>query len=182
MKKILLIIIMLWGVAYSQCPPPTGVTATPVTPQSETVRWVSAAFSSYYFWTLELTAGGPVSTGITTDTSLTFSGLIPATSYYFTVRNTCTFSASSVVPINFTTSSVVVYTPMTAAGYQFKYLKADSGFALPYKSASIGRGTDRPGSLVYSPGNGALVWNGSAWVSLGASVALVDTNHFAAFQ
>jgi hypothetical protein len=49
---------------------------------------------------------------------------------------------------SFSVKSQSIYTPMTAGGYQMKYLKTDSGFALPFRDTTIGRGVDRPGVMV----------------------------------
>ena len=66
----------------------------------------------------------------------------------------------------------IVYTPMAAAGYQYKYVKIDSGIAVPLIDTSIGRGTNRPGSIVCRPQDSLFYgWNGDHWAVMGADVA-----------
>lgn len=56
------------------------------------------------------------------------------------------------------------YTPMSAFGYQMKYLKVDSGFALPMRDTSIGRGTTRPGLMVINTQDTLpYYFNGQRW-------------------
>lgn len=63
-----------------------------------------------------------------------------------------------------TTSTEVQYTPMIAPGYQFKYLKADSGIAMPIRDTSTGRGTTRPGPFVINSADSMpYFWNGVYW-------------------
>lgn len=59
----------------------------------------------------------------------------------------------------------ITYTPMTAGGYQIKYLKSDSGgIAIPFGDTAIGRGTNRPGSLVCFTGDSLVYrWDGLRW-------------------
>ena len=45
----------------------------------------------------------------------------------------------------------ITYTPLSAAGYQIKYLKADSGFALPVVDTGLRRNVIRPGLMVINP-------------------------------
>lgn len=60
--------------------------------------------------------------------------------------------------------SQITYTPMTAAGYQFKYLKADSGFNVPNRDTSYGRGTRRGGSIVFDTTTRIFYgWDGIRW-------------------
>lgn len=65
---------------------------------------------------------------------------------------------------SFTASAQIVYTPMSAGGYQMKYLKIDSGFALPFRDTTIGRGINRPGLLVVNTQDSVLyIFNGKKW-------------------
>ncbi|HXS57513.1 MAG TPA: hypothetical protein VN726_15380 [Hanamia sp.] len=65
---------------------------------------------------------------------------------------------------SFTASAQIVYTPMSAGGYQMKYLKIDSGFALPFRDTTIGRGINRPGLLVVNTQDSILyIFNGKKW-------------------
>jgi hypothetical protein len=56
------------------------------------------------------------------------------------------------------------YTPMSAFGYQMKYLKVDSGFALPMRDTSVGRGTTRPGLMIINTQDTLpYYFNGQRW-------------------
>lgn len=58
----------------------------------------------------------------------------------------------------------ITYTPQIAAGYQFKYLKADSGFALPVRDTTVGRGVNRPGLMVINPSDSLpYYYTGAKW-------------------
>src|SRR6185312_1840809 len=60
--------------------------------------------------------------------------------------------------------SQVNYTPMNAAGYQIKYLKVDSGFALPLRDTALARNVDRPGLMVINPQDTLpYYYNGKIW-------------------
>lgn len=79
---------------------------------------------------------------------------------------------SSVVKSQSPTTPVITYTPMTAAGYQFKYIKSDSGFNLPNRDTSYGRGTRRGGSLVFDSTNRLFYgWDGIRWSALGTATS-----------
>src|SRR6185312_5527948 len=55
-------------------------------------------------------------------------------------------------------------TPMNAAGYQIKYLKVDSGFALPFRDTALARNVDRPGLVVINPQDTLpYYYNGKIW-------------------
>jgi hypothetical protein len=65
---------------------------------------------------------------------------------------------------SFGARSQSIYTPMTARGYQMKYVKVDSGFALPFRDTTIGRGVDRPGLMVVNPQDSLpYYYSGSRW-------------------
>lgn len=62
----------------------------------------------------------------------------------------------------------IIYTPMTAGGYQFKYLKADSGLNIPNRDTSYGRGTRRGGSIVFDTTTRIFYgWDGIRWQPFG---------------
>jgi hypothetical protein len=70
------------------------------------------------------------------------------------------------------TPTPITYTNMTAAGYQYKYLKADSGIAVPNIDTTLGRGTRRPGSVVMRPQDSMLyIWNGRLWSPVGTGAS-----------
>jgi len=76
-------------------------------------------------------------------------------------------------------SQPISYTPFTASGYSFKYVRTDSGFAVPLRDTSVGRGTTRPGSIVCRPQDSLFYgWNGARWSlvnsDLSSVVALID--------
>jgi hypothetical protein len=62
-----------------------------------------------------------------------------------------------------TTGSAIQYTPMTAAGYDFKYGSFDSAFHLPNLSdTTLLRGKIRPGAMVMVSGQ-VYSWDGVKW-------------------
>ena len=68
--------------------------------------------------------------------------------------------------------SQITYTPQTAAGYQFKYIKADSGLALPFIDTSLRRGVNRIGAVVARPQDSLLYyWTGVKWSKINADVS-----------
>jgi len=78
------------------------------------------------------------------------------------------------------TGSAVAQTPITYTpfngGYQYMYLKADSGLKVPYIDTAIRRGGVRPGSIVCRPADSLFYgWNGRKWAVMGADVASLIT-------
>lgn len=68
------------------------------------------------------------------------------------------------------TPTPVTYTPMLAGGYQFKFVKDDSGHAMPFVDTVLGRNIKRPGLIVARPLDSLPYWyNGRYWVLLGTS-------------
>ncbi len=66
----------------------------------------------------------------------------------------------------------ITYTPMSAGGYTFRYLKADSGFAVPFRNLSTGRGVVRAGSIVVNTADNIFYgFDGTAWLPLGGGGA-----------
>lgn len=66
-------------------------------------------------------------------------------------------------------SQTITYTPMRDAGYNFKYGQIDSGFNLPNRDTTTGRGTRRGGSMVFDPVHKIFYgWDGVRWSSLGS--------------
>jgi hypothetical protein len=71
-----------------------------------------------------------------------------------------------------TYSQTITYTPQTAAGYQFKYVKSDSGFALPLVDTFLRRGVNRIGVVVARPQDSLLYyWTGVKWSKVNADVS-----------
>ena len=60
----------------------------------------------------------------------------------------------------------VIYTKMTAAGYEFKHLKIDSGVIVPVRDTFVYRNGNQPGIIVYKPGAGFFGYNGANWSPL----------------
>lgn len=61
-------------------------------------------------------------------------------------------------------TQTITYTPQAASGYQFKYLKADSGIAIPLVDTSLRRGVNRIGAMVARPQDSVIYfWNGVKW-------------------
>lgn len=59
----------------------------------------------------------------------------------------------------------ITYVPFSSAGSAVKYLRTDSGIAVPFRNLTTGRGTDRPGALVCNTADSLLYyWNGVRWV------------------
>jgi hypothetical protein len=69
----------------------------------------------------------------------------------------------------------VIYTKMTAAGYEFKYLKIDSGLIVPFRDTLVYRNANQPGIMVYKPGSGFFGYNGTNWTALAGSGGATDT-------
>lgn len=184
MKKILFVILLsLAGKAFSQCNPVTGLTNTSTSATSASFSFTGTANSNKYGWVVVTYPGLiTVKTGSTVNTFFTVTGLSAGTSYRLRVQNSCSdLTTSTIDSLLFSTNTQqVVYTPMTSAGYQFKYLKADSGFALPFITPSLGRGTTRPGSLVMNTADSLVyVWNGVNWAPMATDSAGIMTtlNH-----
>lgn len=177
MIKILLTALLLCGIAYGQCPASDTVTANIATITSSTSATV--------------TGNVPVNDSISgnrvvyvrvgqTDTlrspffssPMNLAGLVPGGTYRYYWQTRCSngtvFLISQMGIYTFTLTPAIIYTPQAAAGYQFKYGKFDSGFNVPYLDASLRRGVDRPGAIVYKPGNGFMGYKeGNVWGSLG---------------
>jgi hypothetical protein len=78
--------------------------------------------------------------------------------------------------IGVTKAQTITYTNMTAAGYQYKYVKIDSGLNVPNRDTTLGRGTTRPGSLVIHPADSILyIWNGVRWQAVGSTSSVPVT-------
>ena len=122
-------------------------------------------------WAVKYVRSGQTDTATTSYTaSITknLTGLQSGTLYKYYYITFCPLSGQSSPNLSYysftTTSSAVAYTPMTAAGYQFKYQKSDSGMAMPFRDTSIGRGTIRPGPMVLNSQDSLpYFYNGVYW-------------------
>lgn len=66
----------------------------------------------------------------------------------------------------------ITYTPQTANGYQFKYLKVDSLFHLSIGDTSLKRGVARAGAIVFRNADSLYYgYNGVRWVLLGGDIS-----------
>lgn len=67
-------------------------------------------------------------------------------------------------------SQQITYTPQTANGYQFKYLKVDSLFHLSVGDTSLKKGVARAGAIVFRNADSLYYgYNGVRWVLLGGT-------------
>jgi hypothetical protein len=80
-------------------------------------------------------------------------------------------------------SQQITYTPQTANGYQFKYLKVDSLFHLSVGDTSLKKGVARAGAIVFRNADSLYYgYNGVRWVLLGgigkvyADYGLINVN------
>jgi len=173
MKKILFLVFVLGFLnVKSQCDTTLSISVTP-TQSGGTATWAAVTGAVTYSWAVIPASGSTVSiiSGATTSTIVSFSGLNASTSYRFQVVTVCSGSTSQPKRSPFsTTTARVVYTPMTAAGYQFKYLKVDSLLHVSAGDTTIARGDTRPGAIVYKNSDSLFYgWNGFKWNNLGSS-------------
>lgn len=160
MKRILIILLLLNSVAYGQ-----------LCTDTDTVRSVASSLITYNSARTNGTVAhfSPAVTGLQmkyvrvgfTDTVTTTSGatvalrnlssLQAATQYVYYYKAVCaTGGPYPSAYYYFTTlQSTVTYTPMTAMGYQYKYLKVDSGFSLTPGDTSLGRAPATLGMIKY---------------------------------
>lgn len=175
MKKILFILLLIGGKAFSQCNPVTNLATTSTSINSASFSWTGAANSQAYSWAVFTYPGLVyVTAGSTPNTFMTVAGLSASTQYRLRIRNICNNSSVSVLDsLLFTTNTqTAVYTPMTAAAYQIKYAKFDSGLHIPFRTPTLGRGTTRPGALVVNPADSLVYyWNGATWGPLATDSA-----------
>ena len=168
MKK-LIFILFLFGKAFGQCAAPANITISNKTTTSASVSYTAASGATLYSWNVYTSYPSHtfITQGTTTSTAFNFTGLSANTTYRFQIVTICGLSVSSSDSVMFTTPvSSIVYTPMSAAGYEFKYLKADSGLALPFRDTLRSRSIDRGGLMTYKSNDGAYVYNGSYWEKL----------------
>jgi len=173
MKKIFFLVFVLGFLnVKSQCDTTLTISVTP-TQSGGTATWAAVSGAVTYSWAVIPGSGSNVSiiSGATTSTIVSFSGLNASTAYRFQVVTVCSGSTSQPKRSPFsTTTARVVYTPMTAAGYQFKYLKVDSLLHVSAGDTTIARGDTRPGAIVYKNSDSLFYgWNGFKWNNLGSS-------------
>ena len=179
MKRIILILLLGWNVAYGQCPDEDTVRVNAVTLITATTARVNGSTTHYSSpGSVTTTSLRYVRVGLTDTATASgagatplrnLSGLQSATQYYYYYATTCGITSKRQVGAYYftTISSTISYTPMAATGYSFKYLRADSGFAAPFRDTSVGRGTTRPGSIVCNTLDSNLYrWNGLKWLPI----------------
>lgn len=182
MKKILFLVFVLGFLnVKSQCDTTLSISVTP-TQSGGTATWAAVTGAVTYSWAVIPATGSTVSiiSGATTSTIVSFSGLNASTAYRFQVVTVCSGSTSQPKRSPFsTTTARVVYTPMTAAGYQYKYLKVDSLLHVSAGDTTIARGDTRPGAIVYKNSDSLFYgWNGFKWNNLGSSTtSLINQNN-----
>jgi hypothetical protein len=72
------------------CDSVVGITASPVTATTATITWDTVSGSAGYQYTVDTTATAPTAGGTATlGTTASLTGLIPGTTYYVHVRNSC---------------------------------------------------------------------------------------------
>ena len=98
------------------CPLPTGLTATSITTTSALLSWTAAAGATSYAIEYRVTGTSGWSYTSSSSTSVTLSGLSPATTYEFEVQSVCSASDSSGYTIStlFTTVSTGTSCPIPA--------------------------------------------------------------------
>ena len=104
------------------------------------------------------------STGGPTSTLRNLTGLQANTQYYYYYSTVCGGSSNNQLgTYTFTTvSNTVGYTPESHRS--FPYVKIDSGFAIPFRDTTIGRGIDRPGPMVINTADSLpYYYNGVSW-------------------
>ncbi|RYE21670.1 MAG: T9SS type A sorting domain-containing protein [Sphingobacteriales bacterium] len=81
---------------FNPCDHPLNATFTALSGSSGLFNWNAVAGTTGYFYEIKTTAVNPASSGIPLpDTSITITGLMAGTQYYFFVRNACSTSSFS---------------------------------------------------------------------------------------
>ncbi len=173
MKYIITVLLALASLAsFAQCDPPSSLVVSNLTYTSGRVTFTPPVQPvSTYSWAI-FTYPGDVFTGVQgtgPSTVVNFTGLAANTTYRFKVATICVSTGTSIAAtVNFTTiSSGLVYTPMTAAGYQYKYIKIDSGALFLPGDTTIGRAPNVGGQIKYKSSDSIFYfYNGLRWKPL----------------
>jgi hypothetical protein len=175
MKKILIIALCFMALtkAISQCSNTSSITISP-TSTGANISWAAVSGAVQYSARI-FSHPANVDMGVFTvqsGTSWSFVGLTSGTQYRFQIATICASSVSTGTSSIFTTTSgQIVYTPMTAAGYSFKYLKADSLFHLSVGDTTLKRADTRAGAIVYKNSDSLFYgYDGLRWKSLGGNI------------
>lgn len=164
--------------ANSQCANTTSITITPSS-SGGLVVWAATPTATLYSVSV-FTHPANVWTGynvVTAATTVTITSLSPSTQYRFQIASICPGSTSTGADAIFTTTSNrIVYTPMTAIGYSFKYMKVDSLFHLSMGDTSLKRGDTRAGAIVFKTSDSLFYgYNGLKWNALGGGSGTVTS-------
>ncbi len=102
------------------------------------------------------------------------TGLVPSTTYYYYYKTICPsdFVAQTIGGYSFTTlANTITYYP-NFQPTKFPYLKADTGFKVPYQDTSVFRAPATGGDIVLKPSDGKFYGNnGTQWIWLGVDSA-----------
>jgi hypothetical protein len=174
MKRLITSLFLFsWLGAISQCDTTLSISVNSNS-VGGTATWAAVTGAVTYSWAV-LPAGTTtvsIMSGVSSANVVSFSGLSANTAYRFQVVTICSGSTSLPKRSPFTTkASQVVYTPMTAAGYQYKYLKVDSLLHVSIGDTTIARGDTRAGAIVYKDSDSLFYgWNGLKWSSFGGNI------------
>ena len=175
MKKILILALCFTASlkAISQCSNTSSITISP-TSTGANISWAAVSGAVQYSARI-FSHPANVDMGVFTvqsGTSWSFVGLASGTQYRFQIATICSGSVSTGTSAIFTTtSSQIVYTPMSTAGYSFKYLKADSLFHLSVGDTTLKRADTRAGAIVFKTSDSLFYgYDGLRWKSLGGNI------------
>lgn len=181
-----LLLIFTWNILFAQCSDEDTVRSNAVsllTYNSARINGSTTHFSGF----VTALALRYVRVGHTDTTTASQSGssalrnltgLSAATQYYYYYVTTC---GSSTIrqkgPYLFTTlAATIIYTPMDAAGYQFKYGKFDTGFIVPRQDTGLNRSPNIGGQIKFRPSDSLFYgYNGRIWKPLAIDSAGIIT-------
>ena len=178
MKKLVFILSMLIGYAYGQvCAAGDTVSANTVS----LITYNSARVNGTLFeWTIAVTGlqlryvrvgqtDTATASGSFSSALRNLTGLQANTQYRYYYRTICGSGTKNQTGVyTFTTlANTVTYTPMDAMGYQYKYVKVDSGLMVPRRDTTIGRAPNYGGSIVFKTSDSLFYgYNGLLWKPL----------------
>lgn len=178
-KYLFYLFCLLSSATYGQCDTATATIASSVTTTSATIS-ATIPGSVTYVQVHYVRVGY-------TDTIVTFpqssgvwnlTGLYSSVQYVFYIQTFCSGGAYQFPAGRYyfsTNTPTVVYTPMTANGYNYKRTANDLTFHIPFGDTILNNGLTRPGALVLFTGDSALyAWNGLKWVLAGGGLASLE--------
>lgn len=158
MKKIILILLMVWGVAKAQCDSVVVATThvTSITFNSGQLTWVAPTGAvNYNIYVYDALAPGvPVFDAFTAGTTIAITGLAPAHTYKVYIQVNCgvggVFDDWLVPTAVFTTlANALKYTDQRTPT-QLGYIKIDSGVIIPRGLPTLGRQAPLGGALMFN--------------------------------